>query len=340
MKKKIVRSINVMLMVVTILCCFSSMAILREAKKVEKPDYYIATDYGISTSNQNNSKAMQELINKVESDGGGTIYIPNGTYKFKSIGKMSWGIDYCIEAKPNVSIIGENIEKTILKQEDVSSLFVFLGESVDNYIHGCTYSNFTVDAYDAGDKNEVFGKAFYYQYVKNCVFRDIILKGTPATALGVDYLDQVIIDNITCIDCGRTYTGTENGSSGIGIGTGGWENENFSITNCICVGSGQFGIFIENQYNLGWGGNEEISKGCIISNCIVRNGLNCGIGIRGGQYVTITGCQSYENASDGIYIDGKCESVLISNNIIADNGGESINVNTDDITNLKLCNNK
>ena len=47
MKKKIVRSINVMLMVVTILCCFSSMAILREAKKVEKPDYYIATDYSI-----------------------------------------------------------------------------------------------------------------------------------------------------------------------------------------------------------------------------------------------------------------------------------------------------
>ena len=196
--------------------------------------------------------------------------------------------------------------------------------ATDTPITGCSYSNFTVDAYSTGNRNAVQGKAFYYQYVKNCVFRDILLKGTVATALGIDYLDNVEINNVTCIDCGRTYTGTESGTSGIGIGTGGWENENFKITNCITVGCGQFGIFIENQHTLSWGGNTDNPKGCIISNCITRNGLNRGIGIRGGTNVIVSNCNSYENARDGIYLDNKCVNVKISNNNVIQNGGNGI----------------
>jgi hypothetical protein len=190
----------------------------------------------------------------------------------------------------------------------------------DAPITGCTFSNFTVDAYDTGDVNAVYGKVFFFQYVRDCVFRDLILRGTVATAMGIDFLDRVVIDNVSCIDCGRTFTGAEAGTSGIGIGTAGWENENFIVTNCICDGCGQYGIFIENQGLFG-DGNVDYAKGCIISNCIVRNGLNKGIGVRGGQNVTVIGCETYENTSHGIYMDNNCKDVKVISCSSVANGG-------------------
>ena len=294
---------------------------------------YNVLDYNISTSNEDNTPALQSLMNLVSDNGGGTIFFPVGTYKFKKASTQAGGTydpghEYAILAKSNVSIIGENIENTILKCVEATpySLFYrFVGNS-DNTIHGCTYSNFTVDCYDTGSTNRVFGKVFFYQYVKDCVFRDLILKGTIATAMGIDFLDNVEINNVTCIDCGRTFIseGATSGTSGIGIGTGGFENENFKITDCVCVGCGQYGIFIENQHTLKWGGNTDNPKGCIISNCITRNGLYRGIGVRGGTNVIVSNCNSYENAKDGIYLDNKCVNVKISNNNIVENGSNGI----------------
>lgn len=287
-----------------------------------KSVYYIATDYGISADVEDNTPALQTMVDTISEAGGGIIFFPVGTYKFKKAATK-----YAVLMKSNVSIVGENIENTILKQSEAVpySLFYFMG-SADSPITGCHFSDFTVDAYDTGDTNEVYGKAFFFQYVKNCAFDNLMLKGTVATALGIDYLDNVSIRNINCIDCGRTYAGGNTGTSGIGIGTGGWEHENFTITDCICVGSGQYGIFIENQYNQGWGGNTAYAKGCVISGCVTRNGLNKGIGIRGGQNVTIANCESYENASNGIYLDSLCKRVNIKTCSFNDNGSDGINV--------------
>lgn len=307
--------------------CYIHLGTVCESVGVcEKPSgkteyYYDATKYGINTDAEDNTANLQLLMNTINKNGGGTIWFPVGTYNFGGT----------IYAKSNVSICGENINKTIFKKtiEGAYPLFSYLTGDADTPITGCKYMNFTVDEYDTGDVNSVEGKSFFYQYVKNCVFRDIILKGTIATALGIDYLDQVVIDNVTCIDCGRTYTGTEPGTSGIGIGTGGWDNENFIITNCVCVGCGQYGIFIENQYVLGWGGNVNYSKGNVIANCIVRNGLNNGIGIRGGQNVTVTGCESYENAKHGFYVEKKCKNIKITSCNAVQNKEDGILVNPD-----------
>ncbi len=299
---------------------------------------YNVLDYNISTDNEDNTPALQALMNTVSNNGGGVIFFPVGTYNFKKAATQESGTyaanhAYAILAKSNVSIVGENIENTILKCVEATpySLFYrFIGDT-SNTIHGCTYSNFTVDCYDTGSTNKVFGKVFYYQYVKDCIFRDLILKGSIATALGTDFLDNVEINNVTCIDCGRTFineTATK-GTSGIGIGTGGFENENFKITNCVCVGCGQYGIFIENQHALMMGGKTDDSKGCIISNCITRNGLYRGIGVRAGTNVIVSNCNSYENAQDGIYLDSKCVNVKISNNNIVGNKSNGILIKSD-----------
>lgn len=287
---------------------------------------YRATDYGISVDSEDNTPALQALVNNISASGGGIIFFPVGTYNFQRWTSSNYR--WAIEMKSNVSIIGENIENTVLKQTQKTPYALF-GRILDNSagvndpLTGCTFSNFTVDAYATGDVNNVCGKAFFFQYVRDCVFRDLRLMGTIATAMGIDFIDRVVIDNVSCIDCGRTYTGTQAGTSGIGIGTAGWENENFIITNCVCDGCGQYGIFIENQGIFGEG-SVPYAKGCIISNCIVRNGINKGIGIRGGQNVTVIGCESYENTSHGIYIDNNCKNVKVISCSASNNGGAGI----------------
>ena len=293
---------------------------------------YNAINYGISTESEDNTAALQALVDLVHNNGGGIIYFPVGTYLFKPCSTVGtdWNkTRYAILAKSYVSIVGENNRTTVLKQMGgIAFSMFYLKSNPDNPITGCRYENFTIGAYDTGNENKVYGKAFYYQYVRDCVFRDLILRGTVATALGIDYLDRVLIDNVNCIDCGRTFTGTQGGSSGIGIGTGGWENENFLIHNCTCKGSGQYGIFIENQYNLGWGGTTDFSKGCIISNCVVRNGLHKGIGVRGGQNVTVIGCEIYDNVAEGVFLDGKCKNVKILSCNVSNSGGNGIKIAT------------
>lgn len=292
--------------------------------------FYIATDYGISIEADDNSPALQALIDRLHTKGGGVIWFPVGTYRFRKSGADADGKEYAIVPKSNVSILGESMEGTILKQIDSFPYGMFVHRATaDNPVVGCHFERFTVDAYETGDVNQVYGKAFHMKFVQNCVFRDLILRGTTATGMGVDFLDNVLIDRVCCLDCGRTWTGTEPGTSGIGIGTGGWENENFVISNCITVGCGQFGVFIENQTNLFGFDGHEYSKGCIISGCITRDGLNHGIGIRGGQNVTLIGCESYENAANGVYLDGKCRNVHIQNVGAEDNSGHGIRLNPD-----------
>lgn len=290
---------------------------------------HIATEHGISTDAEDNTPALQALVDQLSAAGGGIIFFPVGVYNFAYNPNKQGGYavhERAIHMRSNVSIVGENLETTVLKQttQGPYSLFYFIG-TPDAPITGCHFSNFTVDAYGTGDKNAVFGKVFFFQYVRDCVFRDLRLMGTVATAMGIDFLDRVVIDNVSCIDCGRTFTGSEAGTSGIGIGTAGWENENFIVTNCVCEGCGQYGIFIENQGLFG-DGNVDYAKGCIISNCIVRNGLNKGIGVRGGQNVTVIGCEAYENTSHGIYVDNNCRDVKIVSCSSNGNGAAGIHM--------------
>lgn len=297
--------------------------------------YHNVLDYGITQDADDNSLKFQQMVDELSQNGGGTIYVPIGTYKFDTSNGQyiegTGGCKCCIKAKSNVSIVGESLTDSVFKMTGHSSqgvcMFGYNSAKNKTPIEGCTYRNFTVNGEECTiDTYSSDGKAFFYQYVKNSVWRDLRLIGTPATSLGIDFLDNVVIDSIYCYESGRIHADNSPGGAGVGIGTGAWENENFIVRNCICDNCGHFGIFLEDQHIFGDAAHRTPTypKGVIIANNICRNGRNYGFGVRGGQHVIFDGNEAYENANGGFFSDYQNKSIVIQNNLIRDNTGNGI----------------
>lgn len=288
-----------------------------------KQFYYNCQDYGVLPSNLDNTQAFQDLIDLIYENGGGVIWLPIGTYYFKSDVSgydLTSNITTLLEAKRRVSIIGESLDKSVLKVTGTTTngcgLFCQNSEHSGEILSGCTYSNFTVDMSEASLTTYSHrGKAFYFSGIQDCVFRDLKLVGTPSTSLGIDMLDNVVIDSVYVYQGGRQWLLGGNGGAGIGIGTGKWENENYIIRNCICDDCGHFGIFLEDQGIFNASKVQNYPKGQIIANNVIRNGRHYGLGVRGGKNVLFTGNNLYENVG-GIYADYGAKNIVITNNLV------------------------
>ena len=293
---------------------------------------------GVKGEYGNNRQVLQTLIKTLNTMGGGTIFIPEGVYYFE---RPSNDASYCIKILSNVSICGAGRGRTILKcgrNEDTSLYSLFWNGERDNIKTNMKFEDFTVDMSDMGNKDTPYnhnGKAFYIQSNTNSVYRDLELIGTPSTALGIDFLNNVTIDNIDCDTCGRLwildYTNSQGykiegpGGAGIGIGTGLLPIENVKVVNCTCRKCGHFGIFFEHQSLFGTGTN--LSKGVIIANNIVTDSRCYGIGVRGGYNYTISGNQVYGCAKDGIFLNS------------GENGNEVNNGHLLDLVNINITGN-
>lgn len=300
------------------------------------PVLYVATEYGIiPEASADNTKAMQELIQKVHDDGGGIIWLPVGTYGFDRNSadrkKITDNFQMCIEPMSKVSIIGESITETVIKVYGTNSDTAWMANQVDKNaddvaLYGFTYQNFTVDMSDSfvsigSDGNIKFSsaaKAFGMKALKNCVFRDLRILESPATGFGIDMLDNVVVDSLYIYKCGKQWEYGSPGGAGIGIGTGRWEQENFIVRNCICVECGHFGIFLEDQGIFNDNMLRNDTMGQIIANNVIHDGKHYGIGVRGGQNVVVTGNNVYNNKG-GIYMDYGAQRIMVSNNAITEN---------------------
>lgn len=284
--------------------------------------YYNCLDYGVIPGSYDNTQAMQELIDMVNENGGGVIWVPVGIYKFYKDGStsaMGGNAQNNVYLKSNVSILGESIIGSVFKlygdTQTGCSMFGFF-TSGEDVLEGCTFSNFTVDlSEETMAQYSHKGKAFYVSGIKNCIFRDLRLISTPSTSLGIDMLDNVVMDSIYVYEGGRQWTDGGNGGAGIGIGTGKWQNENYIIRNCVCDSCGHFGIFLEDQGIFSAAKDRNYPKGQIISNNVIRNGRNYALGVRGGKNVLVTGNNLYENKG-GIYTDYGAINIVFSNNLI------------------------
>ena len=288
--------------------------------------YYIATDHGVRPDVEDNTAAMQDLIDKVHENGGGIIWLPIGEYRFDSANSVPENPDFrtILTPQSGVSIVGESLSGTVIQvyghtEKGASWLANYIADRDDKSVKlsGCTYRNFTIDMSEATvAEYSSTGKALGMKALRDCIFRDLRLLETPSTALGIDMLDNVVIDSVYVYKGGREWQPGGQGGAGIGIGTGKWENENYVVRNCLCVECGHFGIFLEDQ-GIFSGNQQNYPEGLTITNNVIRNGRNYGIGVRGGRNVIITGNNLYGNKG-GIYLDYGTKNVLASNNVIAD----------------------
>lgn len=268
------------------------------------------------------SVQLQQMVDYLSANGGGIVYIPSGVYTQKS--QINW--------KTGVSLIGDGQGRSILKVIHVGNGedfgFASIGYDKSNLaqikqekMKNCRFENFEIDGSGMVNiKYNSYGKGLYLVYLYNCVFRDIYLHDISATGLGIDFLCNTIIDNVTVDNCGRLYKTAPNdayrqGGAGIGIGTNRDLNESFQIVNCRANNCGSFGIFVENQ-KLFDAQQEVNSKNMIISNNIVTNCYRHGIGVRACDGVVIANNIIKRSGEDNIYVDNMTKNVTIIGNII------------------------
>jgi len=276
--------------------------------------HYNADEYGLSMDNANNSPALADLVDYVNRHGGGTIILPVGVYNFQDR----------IPLKSYVDLIGYGGGKSILRMVGTTKRFS-LFDNLDITIKNCRYRDFTVDGYDLNPADGVYStdmKAFNFHSVVDCDFTNLVLQGTPATGLGIDYLHGVTITNNHVIECGRLWLANGapemQGGSGIGIGTGVFFDENFIVSHNVVEKCGQNGIFIEDQ-GIFSGQTTQPARGSIIDSNTVRNGKWNGIALRGNTRIKMTNNTVYSNINGGFFADKYLRECDVSGNIFINN---------------------
>lgn len=290
-----------------------------------------AKSYGIKGDGEtDDSILLNDLVTKLNTEGGGVIYLPDGKYRLNT--RITW--------KSNVSLVGESHNAVLMPYCDnsVSQGFAAIswlntdstkqnGYDASNPFINCHFKNFTIDGINQNPANyDSYPKGINMHFLKDCTFENIQFLNTFATGLGIDFLENVFIHNIYCFNCGRGYEmkteETISGGAGIGIGTMGMSKESCIISDCITDGCGNYGIFLE-------GGSIFPENGCkshyTIANCQCINGRNYGIAVKGTDNVVIANNIMRNNARDGFALlprpDRCCKGIEVSNNLSKSNGG-------------------
>lgn len=290
-----------------------------------------AKSYGAKGDGEtDDSILLNDLVAKLNTEGGGVIYLPDGKYRLNT--RITW--------KSNVSLVGESHNAVLMPYCDnsVSQGFAAIswlnidGSNQNEYdasnpFINCHFKNFTIDGINQNPANyDSYPKGINMHFLKDCTFENIQFLNTFATGLGIDFLENVFIHNIYCFNCGRGYEvktkETISGGAGIGIGTMGMSKESCIISDCITDGCGNYGIFLE-------GGAIFPENGCesyyTIANCQCINGRNYGIAVKGTDNVMVANNIMRNNARDGfamLYRDSRrCVNVQVVGNLSTLNAG-------------------
>ncbi|MBQ8895715.1 MAG: S-layer homology domain-containing protein [Clostridia bacterium] len=230
-----------------------------------------------------NTAALQKAVDEASANGGGTLYIPAGTYYFSSQGSNKRGNEeFVCMPKDNVTIIGAGKE-TVLQPVGRSSggldMFYFneyadSGFTNPQYLVNADFYDFIIDgALANADRYTSAGKGFMINLYKDCDWRNVIVKNTDGTGFGMDCPINCTIIDCKAYNCGKLATTASVGASGFGIGTGYSENETLIIKNCYAEGNKKFGVFFEHQGRF-CGGKYYTAKSMeslVVDGCTAKN---------------------------------------------------------------------
>ena len=290
----------------------------------------------VATYGSDDTAAIQAAVTAASAAGGGTLVMPTGMSIVS--GSLTW--------QSQVSMRGSGAGKSILKyisaSDMTSAIFTGLsGSNVAPYTDN-QFTDFEVDVEAATQAvYNVAGKAFFFQFMRRPLFANLYVHGSPATCVGVDYLQSGRIVNNSLQNCGRLASGGGGafGGAGIGVGTSSSAFSDGSVVsgNTIYLPAaafGRYGIFFETQNATSiktWNrisdnliylqGNFQYGIGAsgAFSTLIANNTINGsagtsqrGISIDLGTVGTVTSADPYgkligniiNNVDIGVYYDG------------------------------------
>lgn len=220
-----------------------------------------------------------------------TIWAPPGTYRINLGDGTAGAPASTIGNWPNrVSLVGSGRERTKFAVYTVNSTGTTVSGVDRSFIANnnytaadpgidMTFSDFTMDCSGTnpgktGTYTPGNGKGFFMVNLLRCAFKNLDIFDTKATSIGVDSIRACEISGNRIYRGGRS---SSNGSSGIGIGTGGNAVEPSRIVNNYVEDCGNNGIFVEKQ---GGSSTPFFSFGTIIVGNVVV-GCRTGIGENG-----------------------------------------------------------
>lgn len=298
-----------------------------------KTDYYNATDYGAGpdASSAANLTAINEAITAASDAGGGTVYLPAGTYS----------ISNSIVMKSNVSLKGDGFSTIIQQASDSSNSIGIINDDTTNGNDDIVLSNFVLDCNSgnrggatnvgirmiASDANacerivisNVFVKNVPYAAMQlmNCQYLNVTdcrIENTVRDGLTVWFNSRyVTINNLICKDVRDDCIALNSEADG----HTGAQIKFASITNAVLAQA--------SDATLGGGvriaGAEDVS----LTNIVVEYSQGWGLSIEGG-YISESGLQSKRISVSSIVIKSS-GSAGSGNGGIATSSGE-----TEDVT--------
>lgn len=232
-----------------------------------------------------NTAELQARVDQVSESGGGTVYIPSGTYYFSSQGLNRRGNEeYVCMPKDNVLVMGAG-RTTVLMPVGVSTggldMFYF-NEYTDSgftnpvYLVNSDFRDLVIDGqYSNAEKYTSAGKGFMINLFKDCDYDNVVVKNTDGTGFGMDCPINCTITNCEAYNNGKLATTANAGASGFGIGTGYIDGESILIENCYAEGNKKFGFFFEHQGRFQASHPErytaKTAESFLVRNCVAKN---------------------------------------------------------------------
>ncbi len=280
-------------------------------------------DYGaFGDGIHDDTAAIALAINAASVAGGGTVYMPGGTYLVTAPSSSSKG---AIELVDNITLQGDGMGETIIKLADnQGALSGILRTPSSKVNHDVTVLDLTIDGnrdnqthqqngffcgvspgsplYDENitvERVEIMNCSGYgfdpHEITRNLVMRDNVAHGNGLDGFTLDFQVDAVVENCVAYN---------NGVHGFLIVT---TSDDVRLVNCVSYGNGSSGLTIASGSQ-----NTHVIGGAYHDNA------GSGIYARGSGGVEIEGADIYGNGQNGINIGGT-KDVHIHDNRIFDN---------------------
>lgn len=268
----------------------NTLALLDVSSKndvVLKKDVDLISNSKLEKDIRNNTKILQSAMDKVSALGGGTVYLPGGTYYFKQGGTSNRKEKFVIKCKDNVRLKGNGVKgssATILKplysntNSSVSGgldMFYFNNYSESSFSHKDS-DRFNITYTDMDGKTQTLTNQKIY--LDNADFEDFIIDGNDAyNKYNYDTTGKGFMINLFRDSDWNNVVVMNTDATGFGMDC----PINSTVTNCVAINCGKAA--------------SESDGGA--------SGFGIGTGYSNNEYMIIKNSYSFNNKKFGFFFE-------------------------------------